>query len=45
MVRSHYNNIPARRLRKPPTTRKEDFLWMDRRQEKPSITKEKDLVD
>jgi hypothetical protein len=38
------NNIPARRLRKPPTTRRDDFLWMDGRQEKPSITKEEDLV-
>jgi hypothetical protein len=38
------NNIPARRLRKPPITRRDDFLWLERRQGKPSLTKEEDLI-
>jgi hypothetical protein len=36
--------ISSRRLRKPPTTRRDDFLWMDRRQEKPPTKREEDFV-
>jgi hypothetical protein len=31
--------ISSRRLRKLPITRRDDFLWMDRRQEKPPSNK------
>jgi hypothetical protein len=36
--------ISSQRLCKPPLTRRDDFLWMDRRQKKPPATREEDPV-
>jgi hypothetical protein len=37
-------SISSRRLSKPATARRDDFLWMDRRQRKLPTTKEENPV-